>query len=127
MKKVANEAAVRAGKPGAFAFEVVTEGDATFKRMWVHLPSGFVGAFNLEPTPAHVPFSWPWNGSVAKPTIGRRILLREQWSGQIKDGKMISDPAGESVSTLVEVMPPPPSPVRAAVKQAMRSRTKSAN
>lgn len=93
MKKVANEAAVRAGKPGAFAFEEVAEAGETYKRMWVHLPNGFVGALNLEPAPTHVPFTWPWNGSEKKPTINRPIHLREQWNGKIKGGRMISDTA----------------------------------
>lgn len=123
MKQVANEAAVRAGKPGAFAFEAVTEGDVTYQRMWVHLPSGFVGAFNLEPGPKSNPFVWPWNRSTTKPTIHKPVRLRAQWCGRIKGGRMISDPAPEEVvqPTAQMPLPPPSASVRAAVKKATRS------
>jgi len=48
MKKVANEVAVCAGKPGSFA---------------------------LEPAPAHIPGIWAWSGSIAKPTLKRPVRL----------------------------------------------------
>lgn len=126
MKKVANEAAVRAGKPGAFAFENVREGEETFKRLWVHLPSGFVGAFNLEPCPPSVPMPWPWNGSMTKPTIGRPIQLRGRWCGQIENGRMVgSAKEDDQEPAEIAALRPSPNPVRTAVAKAVKARART--
>lgn len=124
MKRVTDEAAVRAGRPGSFAFEDVPDGDQTYKRMWIHLPSGFIGALNLKPAPAHVPVAWPWNSNERKPTIKHPIRLAGRWSGQIKAGRMVSDAPAEkaTAASVTPVLPPPMSPVRAAVRKAARRR-----
>lgn len=124
MKKVANEAAVRAGKPGSFAFVDVTEGDVTFKRMWVHLPGGHVGGLNLEPAPTPLPLQWPWNGSMTKPTINRPIQLRGRWCGEIKAGRMIGAAKEEAQPAVPSLPPPVVNPIRSAVSAtAKRART----
>jgi hypothetical protein len=121
MKKVATEAAVRAGKPGAFAIVKVTEGEVTFKRLWAHLPDGTVGGFALEPAPAEIPGVWPWNGNETKPTLKRPVRLRGRWEGQINVGRMVSDPDPVATSVAAAELPPPkPNPVRDAVRRSTR-------
>ena len=123
MKKVATEAAVRAGKPGSFAIVDVTEGEATFRRLWAHLPDGTVGGFNLEPAPPELPGIWPWNGNATQPTLKRPVRLVGRWCGQIKAGRMVSDPAPVEPVAAVERALPPPNPVRAAVRRASKGRS----
>lgn len=109
MIRVADEAAVRAGKPGSFAIVEVEEGGETFRRLWAHLPDGNVGGFTLEPAPESIPGIWPWNGSEKKPTLKRPIRLIGRWCGQIKGGRMVSDPA-PAVPAEDKPMPPPVAP-----------------
>lgn len=115
MKSVADEAAVRAGPPGAFAIVDVTDGADTFRRLWAHLPDGTVGGFNLEPAPSYLPAIWAWNGSEQKPTLKRQVKLIGRWCGQIRAGRMVSDPAPAALPQVAEHQLPLPNPVRAAV------------
>lgn len=109
MKLVANVQAVRDGNPGSFFVEDATIDDETFKRLWAKLPDGTVGGFALDPAPAHIPGIWAWNRSEKKPTLKRPITLRGRWCGQIKAGRMVSDPAPAEPAAAVEQPPPMPS------------------
>lgn len=111
MKKVATEAAVRAGKPGSFAFEDVVDGDDTYRRLWVHFPDGTVGGLALDPAPASLPKAWAWNGSTAKPTITDLIRFRGRWEGRIKGGRLVGGPREEVTHAEPQVTRlPPPNP-----------------
>lgn len=128
MKRAATEQAVRDGAPGAFCIAQIKEGEATFQRLWAHLPHGEVVGFNLAPTPPQVPFPWQWNGSEKKPTLWRDIggkkrgiALRGRWCGQIKAGRMVGDPIPvEPQAAPAQPQLPPPSPIAAALRAAKR-------
>lgn len=110
MTKVADEAAVRVGAPGAFCIVDVEEHGATFERMWVKFPHGDVGGFALEPAPAEIPGVWSWNESASKPTLRRPVRLTGQWSGRIEAGRMVSDSGPAAMDSIA---PPPEAPAAA--------------
>lgn len=129
MKPVASVQAVRDGKPGSFFIEDATESDEVFQRLWAQLPDGTVGGFALAPAPAHIPGIWQWNGSKKKPTLyrsangqKRHIELRGRWCGQIKAGRMVSDPAPATATEVIDHPPPKPEQIREAVRASVRGR-----
>lgn len=107
MKRVADESEVRSGDPGSFAIVEAEEGGEKFRRLWVHLPDGTVGGFTLEPAPDSIPGIWAWNGSEKKPTLKQPIRLPGRWCGQIKTGRMVSDPAPAEAGAPAKEYPPP--------------------
>lgn len=126
MKSVTSVQAVRDGKPGSFFIEDATESGETFQRLWAQLPDGTVDGFALAPAPAHIPGIWQWNGSKKKPTLYRstngkkqHIWLHGRWCGQIKAGRMVSDPAPATGEIPVEHPLPPPPPNREVVRKSV--------
>lgn len=118
MKNVGSKAAVEAGAPGSFCIVEVDEHGAKFERLWVKFPHGEPGGFALEPAPAEIPGVWPWNGNEKKPTLKRRVKFTGRWCGQIKGGRLVSDPAPAQVPEQtprplpIPRLSPPPKPTR---------------
>lgn len=102
MKPTTSKLAVEEGAPGSFCIEDAADGEQSYKRLWAKLPDGTVGGFALEPAPAHIPGIWAWNGNAKKPTLKRPITLRGRWCGQIKAGRMVSDPAPAMPESAIE-------------------------
>lgn len=122
MKKVADEAAVRAGKPGSFCIVDIEEHGAKFRRLWAHFPDGTVGAFALEPAPAEA-IPWPWNKNEKKPTLHRRVKLTGRWHGRVLAGRIVSDPAPPELPQTSAVSGPPvvtPAPTKPKKKSRRR-------
>lgn len=126
MTRVADEGAVRSGKPGDYCVTTITDGELSYKRLYVHLPHGEAVGINLdgENVPGHLPAVWAWNGDENKPTLKRPIRLRGRWCGQMKNGRLIGDPEPSVIDTPKEMpLPAPPvTPIAAAVKRAARSK-----